>query len=367
MEKAVSETTRQHIEEELHQLWKPEEREKTSDIFWFQRNYTTNLVVYAPTQEFCREVDAVLQELTPNHPGRYIILCPAAGPLPEPLRHQVSGHCHYDPFHNKRFCCDIINLEAGPEILEHLYGLTLSLLVADLPVEVLWSGELPLQSPLFKNIVEESDRVWMDSAKFGQPHKALALLALTWKEHFPDIVLADLNWIRFLRWRNLISELFDGKWASYLDLIREVTIEYGEGRQPTRSFLLVCWLASRLGWNYEGRPLDNFPEHIDFAGHGGKVAVTIRAVPAMDQVRDRLYGVKIRTANGHQGNFSVVRDKDPHCVLARSEIDGELAFSRMLYFEHLEPVRLLVEGLQHWGRDTSWEDTLAKLGTIIKP
>ncbi|MEJ2691228.1 MAG: glucose-6-phosphate dehydrogenase assembly protein OpcA [Deltaproteobacteria bacterium] len=250
--------------------------------------------------------------------------------------------------------------------MEHLYGLTLSLLIADLPVEVWWSGEIPLQSPLFKNIVEESDRVWMDSAKFSQPHKALALLALTWKEHFPNIVLADLNWIRFLRWRNLIAELFDGKWASYLDLIREVTIEYGERRQPTRSFLLVCWLASRLGWHYEGRPLQNFPERLEFAGHGGKVAVTINPVPVMDQERDRLYGVRILTANGHQGKFSVVRDKDPQCVLARSEIDGKLAFSRMLYFEHLESVRLLVEGLQHLGRDSSWEDTLAMLASIIK-
>ncbi|MEJ2691227.1 MAG: hypothetical protein P8130_15055 [Deltaproteobacteria bacterium] len=52
----MSETTRQHIEEELHELWKPEKQGKTTDILWFQRNYTTNLVIYAPTLDFCREV-----------------------------------------------------------------------------------------------------------------------------------------------------------------------------------------------------------------------------------------------------------------------------------------------------------------------
>ncbi len=119
----MSATTRQHIEKELHELWRPEDKEKPSAIFGFQRNYTTNLVVFAPTLDFCSEVDAVLQELTSTYPGRYIVLCPAAGRLPAPLRHQVSGHCHFDPAHNKRFCCDIINLEAGPEVLEHLYGL----------------------------------------------------------------------------------------------------------------------------------------------------------------------------------------------------------------------------------------------------
>ncbi len=219
---------------------------------------------------------------------------------------------------------------------------------------------------MFKNIAEESDRVWIDSAKFHRPHSALALLAQTWEGHYPDTVLADLNWIRFLRWRNLIAELFDGEWSSYLPQIREVIIEYGEGRQPTRSFLLVCWLASRLGWHYAGKPLQHFPEQIEFAGNNGKVAVTIRPVRVMDRKRDRLYAVRIRTANGHQGEFSVVRDKDPQCVLARSEIDGKLAFSRMLYFEHLESVRLLVEGMGHWGRDSSWEDTLAMLATIIE-
>lgn len=362
----MSTSARQHIEEELHELWKPEEGEKATDIFWFQRSYTTNLVVYAPSLDFCGEVDAVLQELTPSHPGRYIILCPAAGPLSTPLRHQVSGHCQYDPVHNRRFCCDIINLEAGPTALEHLYGLTLSLLIADLPVEVWWPDEIPLQSLLFKNIAEESDRVWIDSARFRLPHQSLANLAKNWKLLFPDTLLADLNWIRFLRWRSLIAELFDGEWASYLQRIREINIEYGEGCQPTRSFLLVCWLASRLGWHYGGKPLASFPDRLEFAGSSGKVAVTIRPVPVKDPRRDRLYAVRLHTTNGHQGDFSVVRDQDPQCVLARSEIDGKEAFSRMLYFDHLESVRLLAEGLRHSGKDASWEESLAMLSTIIK-
>lgn len=361
----MSTTTRQVIEQELKALWRSEHPgADTSNST--QRNYTLNLVVYAPNLTACGEADGALKELTPIHPGRYIMLCQAPAEESARLHHHVASHCIFDPGRNKRICCDLITLEAKDGLLEDLYGLTLSLLISDLPVEFWWLGDLPLNNPFFHKIADDSDRVWVDSVKFERPAEAMAILAATWDQAFPNTILADLNWVRIQRWRHLIADLFDGEWTPYLWQIRELTIEYGEGRQPTRSFLLACWMAGQLGWRYEGERLTEFPEHLEFAAAHGPVTVRIQPVAVTDQERDRLYAVRIRTAGEHQGLFSVVREQDPQCVLAFSEIDGQPAFSRVLCFEHLEAVQLLSEGLRGWGRDPGWEGALGVMRAVMR-
>jgi len=362
----MSVTTRQSIENELNEIWKSDNQSPGEKIGWWQRNYTTNLVVYASSHIDCRDAEAVLRELTPMHPGRYIMLCPAPEEETLVLHHHVSGHCAYSPGRKQQICCDIINLEAKPGVLEELYGLTLSLLISDLPVEFWWLGDLPAAGIFFRKIAAGSDRVWVDSSNFRDPLEGLAGLAAGWQRNFPNTVLADLNWIRFQRWRNLIAELFDGEWIPFLRQIRHMTIEYGEGSQPTRSFLLVCWISSCLGWKYGGGLLEGFPAEIAFQSEGGKVTIDIRPVPVADRKRDRLFAIRIETGDGRQGLFTIVRDKDPQCVLARSEIDGRPAFSRILYFEHLKSLQLLGEGLRHWGKDPGWEGALAQFRTIMK-
>jgi glucose-6-phosphate dehydrogenase assembly protein OpcA len=366
METAMSITTRKTIEKELGELWRPEQEGTEITGSGFHRNYTTNLVVFTLTREKCREAEAVLRELTPIHPGRFIMLCPAPESESTPLCHHVSGHCVTNPERNKQICCDIINLEAKAGVLEELYSLTLSLLISDLPVEFWWVDDAPQDGNFFRKIADDSDRVWVDSSTFHHPAKAIAHLAATWHQRFPNTVLADLNWLRFQRWRNLIAELFDGEWTPYLSQIRHMTIEYGEGRQPTRSFLLVCWMASRLGWRYTGQPLEDFPDEIEFDSGSGPVTVAIKPVPVADKIKDRLFAIRIHTGDTPKGEFSVVRDSDPQCVLAHSEIDDKVAFSRILHFEHLEAAQLLAQGLSHWGKDPGWEGTLAIFQTIIK-
>ena len=362
----MSVTTRQTIEQELHALWRPDRQGQAATSSGLQRNYTLNLVVYAQNLDSSREADAVLRELTPIHPGRYIRLCPAPASEVAPLHHHVASHCAYNPERKTEICCDIITLEAKASLLAELYGLTLSLLVSDLPVEFWWLGDLPLASPFFRKLATDADRVWVDSSRFLRPQEAMAHLASSWERTFPNTVLADLNWVRFERWRHLIAELFDGEWTPYLWQIQELAIEYGEGTQPTRSFLLACWIAARLGWRYRGGGVTEFPERLEFDSDHGPVTVRIKPVPVADQQRDRLYAIRIRTGDERQGVFTVVRDRDPQCVLASSEIDGKVAFSRILYFEHLESLQLLGEGLRGWGRDPGWEGAMAVVRTILR-
>ena len=64
--------------------------------------------------------------------------------------------------------------------------------------------------------------------------------------------------------------------------------------------------------------------------------------------------------------FTVVRDRDPHCVIARSEIDHKTAFSRTVAFEHLHSNELLSNGLKHVEPDPAWRKALEMAGTLLE-
>ena len=63
--------------------------------------------------------------------------------------------------------------------------------------------------------------------------------------------------------------------------------------------------------------------------------------------------------------FTVVRDEDPHQVIARSEINHQLVFSRVVTFEHLHSDDVLAIGLKHFEADLVWRKTLQMVGSIL--
>jgi hypothetical protein len=119
----------QAVEKDLAALWDSETREAG-----LNRVYTTNLVAYASDSSEAGLAEKNLLELMGHHPGRYILIKPAAGAAPMPLKYDVSGHCVFQAEKGKMVCCDLVKLEARPDVMESLYGFTFSLLMADLPV-----------------------------------------------------------------------------------------------------------------------------------------------------------------------------------------------------------------------------------------
>jgi glucose-6-phosphate dehydrogenase assembly protein OpcA len=354
----------QQIEKDLTDLWSEGPDDKTKGL-GLQRVYTTNLVGYASGHEEGYRVEQIMNDLAEKHPGRYILIRPAADPTEPPLRHYVMGHCFFGAGKEKRVCCDIIKLVAQKEVIENLYGFTFSLLLPDLPLEFWWPGDLPHENPFFERVAGQANRVWVDSSKFKDPVASLSRLAAFWESRFPNTLLMDLNWIRIQRWRALIAELFDGEWSGYLKDVNKVSVAYGQGSSPTRGFFLACWLASRLGWRYEGQRIEAFPPQLDFVGPKGKVEVILQPVPVQDAKRDRIFAVGLTTGGDPAGIFTAVRDQDPHCVIARSEIGGKTALVRTVTFDHLHSNELLATGLKHLRPDTSWDKALKMAGTIL--
>ena len=355
----------QTIDKELTDLWKTPGGDNPQGP-GLQRISTTNLVAYASDHDEGYRVERNLNDLAEKQPGRYILVRPAADPTEPPLRHYLLGHCYFGQSSEKKVCCDLIKLVAQKEVIENLYGFVFSLLLPDLPVEFWWPGNLPESNVFFERMAAESNRVWVDSSKFKNPCRALARLSTSWESRYPHSLLGDLNWIRIQRWQALIAELFDGEWSKALGSIRQVTIEYGEGTQPTRSFFLALWMAGQLGWKYQGPRLSAFTQQLRFEAPQGSVGVVLKPVPVPDIQRDRIFAVGITTGGSLEGLFTVVRDTDPHAVVVRSEINHKLAFSRVASFEHLYSNQLLDLGLKHQGPDPVWQKVLRLAGTVLE-
>jgi glucose-6-phosphate dehydrogenase assembly protein OpcA len=357
----MSVVSAQAVEKDLAALWESETKDAG-----LHRVYTTNLVAYASNPGEASLVEKTLVELVGRHPGRYILIHPAAGAMEMPLKYDVSGHCLFRAEKGKMVCCDLVKLEAQKDVIENLYGFAFSLLMTDLPVEFWWPGDLPDSGIFFERMAYQSDRVWMDSSNFSRAVTTLSHLAASWNIRYPNTMLGDLNWIRIRRWRSLIAELFDGEWSRFLKEIRSVTIEYGEGTQPTRCFLLTCWLAVQLGWKYQGPRHSSFPLEMIFEDTEGKIKVELKSASARNTNQYHVFAVRFITKGEEPGLFTVERGEDPHCVRVQSEINRRPALSRMVRIERLETNELLTEGLNHLEVDEVWKKTLALAGTILE-
>lgn len=356
----MSPLTAQQVEKDLAEFWKalPEDRSKELGL---QRVYTTNLVAYTddPTDAF--RVERTLHHLAEIHPGRYIFIRPGeeeegGEPLPS-VKHSLSGHCVLFHGREKKVCCEMVLLEARRDTMAHLYGLTFSLLLPDLPVEFWWPGDLVSPPAFFNQMAEQSTRVWVDSSRFRDGIRSFAGLAESWSTKYPRTQLGDLNWVRLNRWRALIAELFDGEWSLYLPQIKELTIKYGSQSQPIRPFYLACWLAAQLGWKPNGSRFKSIPERFAFSSREGEVSVKLEPVPSRDEMKDRIYSVGLSTGGEKPGRFTVDRGEDSFTVSAHSEVENRTAFSRVITFEHLHTYELLAEGFRHLETDTAFEKT----------
>jgi hypothetical protein len=352
----------QDIEQDLTGLWKAPGIGQGAGL---KRIYTTNLVAYASDHEDGYRVEGILSDLVEYHPGRYILVRPAEDTTEAPLRYYVSGRCLSWADPEKRVCCDMVKLVAQKEIIENLYGFTYSVLVPDLPVEFWWPGDMPYYNSFFEHMAENATRVWVDSSKFKDPVQAVGRLAAFWQKRYPRTTLADMNWIRIKRWQSLLAELFDGEWAKYLQQIKQITIEYGEGSTPLRSFYLAAWLAAQLGWKHKQPRLSSLSETLVFQGPQGDIEVNLKPIPAPDDRADRIFAVGIMTQGEYPAIFTVARDEDPHTIIARSEINHQLAFTRVVSFDHLHSDDVLAIGIKNAESDPVWKKTLHMLGTIF--
>lgn len=215
------------------------------------RTSLLNLVVYASNAAVADEASKIIDGLTRDHPSRALIIVASPSEDESRIEAKCSAHCHVATGLEQQVCCEEVMLNVSGRAAGHLHSIIIPLLVPDLPVYVWWTGPLPRDRHLFEEMVEAADRIIVDSGHFRHPTHGLRRVADLCGA-IPDCVVGDLNWARLGPWRELLLS-YGGEpgLRAYREAVSAVEITYAGDETtaiPSDAFLLVGWLAERLGW-----------------------------------------------------------------------------------------------------------------------
>jgi glucose-6-phosphate dehydrogenase assembly protein OpcA len=368
------------IESELTRMWKAiaeaEERDGKPAVM---RASSLNLVVAAMDEAVTDRAVGVIADVMNHHPVRAIVMTAEAQATSSGSEAQVSIHCSLPSVGGKQICCEQIMISARGEAVGELHSTVAPLLVTDLPVFLWWPGTPPYGSHFFVSLLDICDHLVVDSALFRAAEKDLPELAALTQAPLSKANLSDLNWLRLVPWRELTAQFFDSPHLRpYLDQLDRVAVEYATGpddeHSPNRAqaFLLIGWLASRLGWETT-------------AGHGQQaptlqlkygeraIAVEIEAAqrgrlekPGRESVAGEILSLRLEATGAERpAIFTVTRARDGVCVITRVEVQGLPPVKRAAQIKARSESELLCTELDMLNRDIYYEEALQAARDLI--
>ncbi len=241
----------------------------------------SNLLVFTSSAEQAEHLPDDIAEIVRLHPSRVLLLVgDAQQPQPE-IEAFVSAQCHLGEA-GRQICSEHVTLRASGEARPRLPSLARSLLVGELPTALWWTpAEPPSQAgEVFRQLADMAEEIVYDSAAWLQPQGGLSDTAAWARGAGAQSGITDLAWRRLEPWRLLISQsLAPSANPGALDSITQVTVEYGRAAGAA-AWMLVGWLASRLGWRATRGRTDESGVELHF--HAGERELRAGIRPAAD-------------------------------------------------------------------------------------
>ena len=178
-------------------------------------------------------------------------------------------------------CGELVTIRAAGPAAPRLASVVRAVRLGDLPTGLWWATPEapPLAGELFVQLAELADQVIYDSFGWTDPLRQLVVTANLVGADGKKVV-SDLAWRRPKLWRRIIAQSLDPAVApGALEAISEVNIEHGP-HALTQAWLLIGWLAFRLGWLPRGGKVLPGPEvSWSFEWAHGRPRVEIRRLP----------------------------------------------------------------------------------------
>jgi glucose-6-phosphate dehydrogenase assembly protein OpcA len=264
------------IETELARFWwdDPESPEASPPV---TRACMANLVIFCRSTAEEREIVQEIPLIVAQHPSRVLLLVADANNQGEQLEAFVSAHCRLIE-EGQQLCSEQVTLRAGSAGIRRLPSLVRSLLLGDLATSLWWATPEapPLRGTLFDELVDLADQIIYDSVAWTDPIRQLMVMA-NWIGRGQTKSVADLAWRRPMLWHRLLAQTLEPSYTpGALQGISEIHIEHGP-HALTQAWLLIGWLALRLGWTPRGGRVTPGPEvHWQFTWSHGAPQVRIR-------------------------------------------------------------------------------------------
>lgn len=250
------------IEPELMKLWEQVSKEKTRACLF-------NLIIFNKLSERTDYIREIVRKVSEKYPCRVLFISSDPASSQHYLKTAISI------VGEGSIACDYIDIGVAGREIEKVPFLILPHIIPDLPISLLWTEDPSIDHPLFEPLSHLATRIVFDSESADDLTR-FAEKILTFK----NIDVADLNWARMERWRDLLASLFQSEEKAHT--IEEIHIAYN--CHPTESFshlkvqatYLISWLASRLHWTQKIHPrLKLTSVNWETVGPGTLIAVDI--------------------------------------------------------------------------------------------
>jgi len=236
------------IERDLSELW----RTVSSDEAVVTRACAWNLVYTLPGRDVVEDARERVDALVRNVPCRVLLVCPGDD-APDPLTAWVSARCRRDG-PRATVCSEEITIGVHPDERKRVPPVVRALLVPDVPTAWVAHRSSPLADPLAPALVDEIDRVVVDSDRGGDAPGPFFEQLVRWVEGGR---IADVGWLRVAALLVLFSDLFDGDGRGIAALRKTDRVVVKTAPQGLATGWLVgAWFGSRLGFEVAARESD---------------------------------------------------------------------------------------------------------------
>ena len=277
-----------------------------------------------------------------------------------------QSHSRADTGSSLRF--ETIIIGAPVQDVENLPSLVEPLFVPELEDFLWWPAGDHANSQLFLDLMAIVNRVIVDTAQSGRNSKETETFRLLFDADSTAPPIGDFTWDRLAPWRSLIAQFFDPPdTQASLESIDRISINYAHNREDgsngaSAAFLIVGWLASRLGWEI----IDPLSRRKDGslwaplrARKGDKAREIVLRITSdhSQHTRFSLRSVELVAGGDAPGTFRIERT-DSDDLITSSETPTNPFVSRMVYSKRPDAVTMLGEELRRFGRDSVFEDAV---------
>ena len=372
------------IERELTQLWNDaSERQERRGDSPVTRACSMNLVVVTDDTSRAAAIGELVGEVSVTSPSRIFLVVLDPGDDESGLDAWVSARCSLPLPGRNQVCCEEITLTAGGRESEKATGIVMSLLVPDLPTVVIWKSYAGLEGSVLSGFLPFADRVIIDSSEREHPEDLL----LSWARLIApgdaaggtpgagssEALFGDLSWTHLTPWRSLLARAFQPlEVRDVLSDVGDVLIEYSVTSTPSHSglaqaYLLVAWLASRLGWSSNG-PFSVSSEserRADFRSASGGMlfAVRLGRTGSAGDATGGLESVTFRGAGDATVRLELTERTD--CIRLEGRIDGVPVEEFLHYPVHQEEAVLISREMEILHRELPYERTMRRLSGLL--
>jgi glucose-6-phosphate dehydrogenase assembly protein OpcA len=349
------------IETELARFWYGPEASEVGSLV--TRACMANLIILCRTLDEERELTQEIPTIVAQHPSRVLLLVADASSPSEGLEALVGAHYRLIDA-GQQIYSEQITVRAGSTGIRRLPSIVRSLLLGDLATALWWATPEapPVLGTLCDELVELADQVIYDSVAWTDPLRQLLVTANWVGREQARRTVADLAWRRPDLWRRLIAQSLDPAYApGALEGITDIQVEHGP-HALTQAWLLVGWLALRLGWQPRGGQVAPGPEvYWQFAWPHGTPRVRIRRLTS-GEAEIKTLRVVTRVA-GHPVTFHYSAES-----ASRVSVFAEGFGDRMLSLTGpvLSRAEMVARQLPYLARYRLFEESVALARTMVE-